>query len=122
MRNALCPTSSPATSEGLILAKFTVNLRAVTSLRNAVYFHVLWCQMVSIAVSNCEHHILRKDHPEVLLDEAPHGCYEGWVYLGAEGGDENGEHVEEIERVACLPQVPPRDRREHLISRWLCSA
>ena len=33
--------------------------------------------------------------------EAPHGCYEGWVYLGFEGEDENGEHVEEIERVPC---------------------
>ncbi len=25
--------------------------------------------MASIAVSNCEHHILRIDHPEVLPDE-----------------------------------------------------
>jgi hypothetical protein len=31
----------------------------------------------------------------------PHGCYAGWVYLGFEGEDENGEHVEEIERVPC---------------------
>ncbi len=45
--------------------------------------------------------ILRKDRPEVLSDETPHGCYEGWVYLGFEGEDENGEHVEEIERVPC---------------------
>lgn len=46
--------------------------------------------------------ILRKDRPEVLADhERPHGCYEGWVYLGFEGEDENGEHVEEIERVPC---------------------
>ena len=33
--------------------------------------------------------------------ETPHGCYEGWVYLGFEGEDENGEYVEEIERVPC---------------------
>jgi hypothetical protein len=48
--------------------------------------------------------ILRKDRPEVLPDtheETPHGCYEGWIYLGFEGEDENGEHVEEIERVPC---------------------
>jgi hypothetical protein len=28
-------------------------------------------------------------------------CYEGWVYLGFEGEDENGELVEVIERVPC---------------------
>ncbi len=33
--------------------------------------------------------------------ETPHGCIDGWVYLGFEGEDENGEHVEEIERVPC---------------------
>jgi hypothetical protein len=42
------------------------------------------------------------------LGESPHDCYEGWVYLGFEGEDENGEHVEEIERVPCR-----RCRREH---------
>ena len=31
----------------------------------------------------------------------PHACYDGWIYLGFEGEDENGEHVEEIERVPC---------------------
>jgi hypothetical protein len=31
----------------------------------------------------------------------PHGCYDGWVYMGFEGDDEYGEHVEEIERVPC---------------------
>ena len=35
------------------------------------------------------------------LEETPHGCLDGWVYLGFEGEDENGEHVEEIERVPC---------------------
>ncbi len=38
----------------------------------------------------------RPDDPET-----PHGCYDGWVYLGSEGEDEDGEHVEEIERVPC---------------------
>ena len=33
--------------------------------------------------------------------ETPHGCIDGFVYLGFEGEDENGEHVEEIERVPC---------------------
>ncbi len=52
------------------------------------------------------------DHPEVLAGdpfahvgadavESPHGCYDGWVYLGFEGEDENGDWVEEIERVRC---------------------
>jgi hypothetical protein len=34
-------------------------------------------------------------------ETTPHGCIDGWVYLGFEGEDENGEHVEEIERVPC---------------------
>ena len=45
-----------------------------------------------------------REHPAeipVPTHETPHGCYEGWVYLGFEGEDENGEHVEEIERVPC---------------------
>jgi hypothetical protein len=33
------------------------------------------------------------------VEERPHGCYEGWVYLGFEGEDESGEPVEVIERV-----------------------
>jgi hypothetical protein len=47
--------------------------------------------------------ILRKDNPEgsALTEEAPHACYDGWVYLGFEAEDENGEHVEVIERVPC---------------------
>ncbi len=47
--------------------------------------------------------IIREPHPEVpaLTHETPHGCIDGWVYLGFEGEDENGEHVEEIERVSC---------------------
>jgi hypothetical protein len=36
-----------------------------------------------------------------LPGETPHGCYSGWVFLGFEGEDENGEHVEVIERVPC---------------------
>ena len=47
--------------------------------------------------------ILRKDLPEVLnpTEETPHGCYDGWHYLGFEGEDESGAHVEVIERVFC---------------------
>ena len=59
--------------------------------------------------------ILRKDHPEssartdemvethyaALERAACPFCYEGWVYMGYEGVDEDGEHVEVIERVAC---------------------
>ena len=33
--------------------------------------------------------------------ERPHGCYSGWVFLGFEGEDEIGEHVEVVERVPC---------------------
>jgi hypothetical protein len=39
--------------------------------------------------------------PNTQEDETPHCCYEGWGYLGFEGEDENGEHIEEIERVPC---------------------
>ena len=26
--------------------------------------------------------IVRNDGPEILADEPPHGCYEGWVFIG----------------------------------------
>jgi hypothetical protein len=39
--------------------------------------------------------------PAPAHEETPHGCYEGYVYLGFEGEDESGEHVEVIERVPC---------------------
>ena len=39
------------------------------------------------------------DYSHIPDEERPHGCIDGWVYLGFE--DENGEHVEEIERVRC---------------------
>ena len=45
--------------------------------------------------------IIREPKREVPTDETPHGCWDGWVYLGFEGEDENGEHVEELERVPC---------------------
>jgi hypothetical protein len=59
--------------------------------------------------------ILRKDSPEssaptdeivethyaALERAACLFCYEGWVFLGFEGEDEQGEHVEVIERVPC---------------------
>ncbi len=44
---------------------------------------------------------IRSNSPEVLPDEAPRGCYDGWVYFGFEGVVENGEPVEVIERVPC---------------------
>jgi hypothetical protein len=31
----------------------------------------------------------------------PHGCYEGFVYIGHMAEDESGEEVEVIERVPC---------------------
>ena len=34
-------------------------------------------------------------------EATPHACYDGWVYLGFEGEDGDGEHIEEIERVPC---------------------
>jgi hypothetical protein len=33
-------------------------------------------------------------------DERPHGCYDGWVYLGFET-EEDGELVEITDRVPC---------------------
>jgi len=48
--------------------------------------------------------ILRKDRPEVPTERAdtPHFCYDGWVFLGYEGEDENGELIEVgTERVPC---------------------
>jgi hypothetical protein len=47
--------------------------------------------------------IIRETPAEVPAptDETPHGCYEGWVYMGFEGEDEKGEHVEVMERVPC---------------------
>jgi hypothetical protein len=44
---------------------------------------------------------IRTDYPEVISDEAPHGCYEGFVYIGHIVEDESGEPVEVIERVRC---------------------
>ncbi len=48
--------------------------------------------------------IIREHTAEVPIpasEETPHACMGGWVFLGFEGEDENGEHVEEIERVRC---------------------
>ena len=46
-----------------------------------------------------------REHPAELptptRDETPHGCYDGWVFLGFEAEDESGDHVEVIERVPC---------------------
>ena len=40
--------------------------------------------------------------PDVADEETPHFCYDGWVFLGYEGVDEDGELVEVgTERVPC---------------------
>ena len=54
----------------------------------------------------------RRDEQE---QDHPHGCIDGWVYLGFEGEDRDGELVEEIERVPCR-----RCEDEH--QRWLAEA
>jgi hypothetical protein len=51
--------------------------------------------------------IIREPNPKVPTDETPHGCYEGWVYLGFEA-EEDGELVEVIERVPCRRCAPVR--------------
>ncbi len=48
--------------------------------------------------------IIREHPAEVpipITDETPHACMDGWVFLGFEVEDENGEHAEIIERVRC---------------------
>ena len=46
--------------------------------------------------------IIREASPQVpTTEETPHGCYDGWVFLGFETEDESGEQVEVIERVPC---------------------
>jgi hypothetical protein len=35
------------------------------------------------------------------LEETPHACMDGWVFLGFEAEDESGEQCEDIERVPC---------------------
>jgi hypothetical protein len=52
---------------------------------------------------------IRADTPEVLPDERPHGCYEGFVYIGHIVEDESGESVEVIERVPCRRCHPTED-------------
>jgi hypothetical protein len=45
---------------------------------------------------------IRTPTPEVLPDdETPHGCYDGFVYIGHIVEDGSGEPVEVIERVPC---------------------
>ncbi len=39
--------------------------------------------------------------PDSTPDETPHVCYGGWVFLGFEAEDEDGELVEVIERLPC---------------------
>jgi hypothetical protein len=47
--------------------------------------------------------IIRENAPTVPVptEETPHACMDGWVFLGFEGEDENGEHVEVIVHVPC---------------------
>ena len=40
-------------------------------------------------------------HYSALERMRPHGCYEGFVFIGHIFEDENGEPTEEIERVPC---------------------
>ena len=40
-------------------------------------------------------------YAEAQRDDHPHGCIDGWVYLGFEGEDLDGEPALEIERVPC---------------------
>jgi hypothetical protein len=42
-------------------------------------------------------------------DETPHACYDGWVYMGFEGEDQQGEHVELVERVLCRRCTNPEN-------------
>jgi hypothetical protein len=44
---------------------------------------------------------IRTEYPEVLPDEAPHGCYEDFVYRGHIVEDESGKSQEVIEQVPC---------------------
>jgi hypothetical protein len=53
----------------------------------------------AVDINSVAHHPRDEDHPAT----APHGCYEGWVYLGVESVelDENGEPDEVVLRVRC---------------------
>jgi threonine dehydrogenase-like Zn-dependent dehydrogenase len=47
---------------------------------------------------------IRQSGEKVVIqtpEETPHACMGGWVFLGFEDEDENGDHVEVIERVPC---------------------
>ena len=58
-----------------------------------------------------------EDRPEVPVEQGrPHGCYEGWVYLGFEGEDESGEPVGVIERVPCRRRTPPKPKVRRTIA------
>ncbi len=50
------------------------------------------------SLAHSRHH----PHPDAYgEEETPHACMGGWVFLGFEAQDEQGEHVEVIERVPC---------------------
>ena len=47
-------------------------------------------------------HSGRHPRPNTHEEETPHFCYDGWVFLGYEGVNEDGELVEVgTERVPC---------------------
>jgi hypothetical protein len=39
--------------------------------------------------------------PHEADEENPHFCFDGWVFLGYEGVDEDGELVEIFDRIPC---------------------
>ena len=53
--------------------------------------------MDTTSLAHSGHHL----RPDTQDEEMPHPCMGGWVFLGFEGEDEYGEHVEVIERVPC---------------------
>lgn len=54
--------------------------------------------MDTITIRDNAPKVPRPDHDQ----DTPHGCYDGWVYLGFESGaEEDGELVEITDRVPC---------------------
>ncbi len=52
--------------------------------------------------------IIREHPAEVPIpttDEPPHACMDGWVFLGFEGEDEDGELVEAVPCRRCRPET-----------------
>ena len=47
----------------------------------------------------------RAGDPFAYAGERPHGCYEGWVYLGFGGEDLDGEEIERVPCCRCRPDA-----------------